>query len=148
MRSSLPVLTPDTPVLARWDDDGWYYRGTILTLGRETGAYVVADATEGVATIWRENILTDDDDAERELTSEAAVVALHPNFARSYAPGVVLAIHPDMSILIRFFDGMQVSRKLDANFIISKMSPRRLFLNRFFLAYRLHVHRFWFSYLK
>ena len=113
MRSSLPVLSPGTPVLARWDDDGWYYRGTILTPGRESGSYVVADATEGVATIWRENLLTDDDDAERELIAEAAVVALHPNFARSYAPGVVLAIHPDLSILIRFFDGMQVSSVVD-----------------------------------
>ena len=81
-----------------------------MTPGSEPGAYVVADATEGVATIWRENMLTEGDDAERELAAEAAVVALHPNFAHSYAPGAVLAIHPDLSILIRFFDGTQVWR--------------------------------------
>ena len=78
---------------------------------------MVADATEGVATIWRENLLTEGDDAERELAAEAAVVALHPNFAHSYAPGAVLAIHPDLSILIRFFDGTQVSRLMKSNLL-------------------------------
>ena len=96
-------------MLARWDDDGWYYRGQILTSGSAEGSYVVADATEGVATIWRENLLTETDDADRQLISETPVVALHPNFARSYAPGAVLAVHPDLSILIRLFDGTQVS---------------------------------------
>ena len=51
-------------MLARWDDDGWYYRGVLLTAGSTAGSYLVADATEGVANIWRENILTEAEDAE------------------------------------------------------------------------------------
>ena len=74
----------------------------------------MADATEGVATIWRENLLTEDDDAEEKLAAESPVVAQHPNFAQSYAPGVVLTIHPDLNILIRFFDGTQVGLVSDS----------------------------------
>jgi hypothetical protein len=35
------------------------------------------------------------------------VVALHPNYALNYAPGVVLKIASNSSVLIRFYDGFE-----------------------------------------
>ena len=35
------------------------------------------------------------------------VIALHPSYSFSYAPGVVLEVHPDLWIDVRFYDGAE-----------------------------------------
>lgn len=57
---SLPGLRQDQEVLARWSDDGWYYRGCIVAKVDEQ-KFIVLDATGYLEEITREDILTDNE---------------------------------------------------------------------------------------
>ena len=62
-----PVLSPLEPgqmVLTRWQDDGWYYFGTVRGQGTGRGgrvAYTVEDHTGHTETTLRRYILTEHD---------------------------------------------------------------------------------------
>lgn len=60
VQKSLPGLRNDQEVLARWSDDGWYYRGCIV--GKvDDQRFIVADSTGYLEEISREDILTDNE---------------------------------------------------------------------------------------
>ena len=63
MRKSLPPLHVGEEVLARWSDEGWYYRGTVKQSCGD-GSYFVEDSVGDLEKIWREDILTDSDEAD------------------------------------------------------------------------------------
>ncbi|XP_021341552.1 uncharacterized protein LOC110442323 isoform X2 [Mizuhopecten yessoensis] len=103
-RKSLPVLREGEEVLARWSDEGWYFRGIVQ---QDCGdlSYIIEDSTRMCEKIWREDIITDYDDANQIIQPKDAVVALHPHYNFSYAPGIVLEVYQDLHMKIRFYDG-------------------------------------------
>ncbi|XP_064636642.1 von Willebrand factor A domain-containing protein 3B-like isoform X2 [Lineus longissimus] len=106
IRAKLHKLHVGEEVLARWLDEGWYYRGTVRQAG-DAGAYFIEDSCGDIEKIWREDIITDEDDADNIIQIKDAVIALHPSFAYSYCPGVVMKVFPDLWLLIRFYDGQE-----------------------------------------
>ena len=54
------TLKPGQEVLARWSDDGWYYRGVVVKGGADE-KYIVRDATGYTESIFLEDILLDSD---------------------------------------------------------------------------------------
>ena len=66
LRQSLASLPEGEEVLARWSDEGWYYRG-IIRHDCADGSYLVEDSIGDLEKIWRENIIADNDDANAVL---------------------------------------------------------------------------------
>ena len=66
MRQSLAALPDGEEVLARWSDEGWYYRGIVR---HDCGdhSYLVEDSVGDLERIWREDIIADMDDADNVL---------------------------------------------------------------------------------
>ena len=82
MRRTLPVLHPGEEVLARWSDEGWYYRGTIKHDCGD-GSYFVQDSVGDLDKIWREDILTDNDEADVVLQVKEIMAGSQINQMRS-----------------------------------------------------------------
>ena len=61
--------------------------GTIREDCRD-GSYLVEDSLGDLEQINRPDIITDADDAENEIVVHDPVIALHPSFPYSYAPGM------------------------------------------------------------
>nr|XP_006818317.1 PREDICTED: von Willebrand factor A domain-containing protein 3B-like [Saccoglossus kowalevskii] len=91
-------------VLARWSDDGWYYRGTVASIVDEN-TYLISDSVGDLEQIQRNDIFTDGDDSDNIIKPNDPVIALHPSYSFSYSPGVVLNIYPDLWTHIRYYDG-------------------------------------------
>ncbi|XP_074651656.1 von Willebrand factor A domain-containing protein 3B-like [Tubulanus polymorphus] len=106
MRLANLPLKEGEEVLARWSDEGWYYRGTIAKVYKDN-LYLVEDACNDLEQIWREDIIADADDADQVIQIKDTVIGLHPKYSYSYAPGVVLDVFPDLSLLVRFYDGIE-----------------------------------------
>ncbi|KAI8508392.1 von Willebrand factor type A domain, partial [Branchiostoma belcheri] len=105
-RHSLPKLGPGQEVLARWSDEGWYYRGTVKqSLGDDS--YYIEDSVGDMERIFREDIITDEDDANNIIQSGDPIIGLHPSYSFSYAPGVVLEVLPDLWTVVRYYDGAE-----------------------------------------
>ena len=104
LRKSLPRLREAEEVLARWADEGWYFRGIVR---EDCGdySYIVEDATHQFEKIWREDIITDYDDANQILQPKDPVIALHPHYSFSYAPGIILEVYHNMWMKVRLYDG-------------------------------------------
>lgn len=107
LRRTLPALNVAEEVLARFADDGWYYRGTVhQNLG--DCSYVVEDATGNIERIWREDIISDYDDSAPPLKEGDRVIAQHPCHSASYAPGCVITVDDVLQTAeIQFYDGHQ-----------------------------------------
>nr|KAG5692189.1 hypothetical protein BaRGS_008735 [Batillaria attramentaria] len=105
LRRTLPALQAAEEVLARFRDDGWYYRGTVQqNLG--DCSYIVEDATGYIERIWREDIISDYDDNAPPLKEDDRVVALHPCHTASYAPGCVCSVDEvRQTAEVQFYDG-------------------------------------------
>ncbi|XP_013387557.1 von Willebrand factor A domain-containing protein 3B [Lingula anatina] len=106
LRQSLPPADVGEEVLARWSDDGWYYRGTIRENCGDC-SYFVEDGAGDMERIYREDIITDNDDVQQLLQERGTVVARHPSFSFSYAPAVVLSLYQDLQMTVRFYDGTE-----------------------------------------
>lgn len=94
-------------VLARWPDDGWYYRAEVL---RPVGQmwYQVKDASQDVETIHAQDILTDLKDSQEPLQTGDTVAALHPYYDYSYAPGKVSGVTSDgFHFSVKLYDGVE-----------------------------------------
>lgn len=94
-------------VLARWPDDGWYYRGVVMChLGQMW--YQVKDASQDVEKIHALDIIIDLQDAQRPLLAGDTAAALHPCFNRSYAPGIVKGAAADgLHFSVVLYDGTE-----------------------------------------
>lgn len=94
-------------VLARWPDDGWYYRGVVVR-HLDQMWYQVKDATQDIETIHAQDIIIDLQDAQRPLLVGDKVAALHPSFNFSYAPGHVLGSTRDgCHFSVQLYDGTE-----------------------------------------
>ena len=56
----LPGLRVDQEVLARWSDDGWYYRGRVEADKRDN-QYIVRDSAGQLEVIVRDDIIVDEE---------------------------------------------------------------------------------------
>ncbi|KAL8616726.1 hypothetical protein ACOMHN_017764 [Nucella lapillus] len=107
LRRNLPPLQPAEEVLARFSDDGWYYRGTVRQNVGDL-SYIVEDATGHIEKIWREDIISDYDDNAPPVKVDDRVVAQHPHHSSSYAPGSVLSFDDVLQVVtVRFYDGQE-----------------------------------------
>jgi hypothetical protein len=62
LRKRLPVLKPGEEVLAKWEDDGWYYRSIVKeSLGNYL--YKIEDSLKDNEQIYREDIISEIDDS-------------------------------------------------------------------------------------
>jgi hypothetical protein len=105
LRKKLSVLEVGEEVLAKWPDDGWYYRSVILEyLGN--GQYRIEDSLSDIETIYREDIISERSDSnDGSLQVGDSVVALHPYYEFSYAPGQIIQVSNDMNkMMVRFYD--------------------------------------------
>jgi hypothetical protein len=92
-------------VLARWMDDGWYYRSYIVNMKDETH-YLIKDANNDTEVCSRSDIITDSDEGFVVFNVGDAVIALHSSYPHSYAPGHVIGFMADgMNIIIELYDG-------------------------------------------
>jgi len=108
------VPDPDTSsigvgcqALARMPDegnDGWFYRVTV-NAKNDDGKYRV-ECSEGLVDITAEDIvnLTNIGD---ELEVEETVIASHPHYQATYAPGVIVKKGLEKTYQVRFYDGTE-----------------------------------------
>ncbi|XP_060565930.1 uncharacterized protein LOC132724963 isoform X2 [Ruditapes philippinarum] len=101
---SSPGLRVNQEVLARWNDDGWYYRGSVMVEGKDN-KYIIRDSTGYMETISREDILTESEHKFDAIQPEDHVIGLHPKYVFSYAPAEVLGTYSNSTIKVEFFDG-------------------------------------------
>jgi len=59
VRQETLALQDGEEVLARWTDDGWWYRGVTAGRGEGDDTYVVADATGYMEQVARDDIISD-----------------------------------------------------------------------------------------
>lgn len=104
-------------VLARWSDEGWYYRGTIKQDCGD-GSYFVEDSVGDLEQIYRPDIITEADDAENEIGVHDPVIALHPSFPYAYAPGTVLRLEND-GLYVRHYDGIESVIPREESYLIT-----------------------------
>ncbi len=94
-------------VLARWPDDGWYYRALVV---RPVGQlwYQVQDASQDVETIHALDIIIDLQDAQKPVLVGDTITGLHPKYDYSYAPGKVTGMAADgFHFSVEFYDGTE-----------------------------------------
>ena len=113
-------------VLARFADDGWYYKCTIEGENGE-GAFIVRDRTDDTEEVWKEDVI--DTSQERQLPYRVGelVIAEHPEFPQSYAPAVVIEDEDNEmkngtrigGVYVRFYDGHEAKVDRRNCFIIS-----------------------------
>jgi hypothetical protein len=105
LRSGLSRLEVGEEVLARWPDDGWYYR-SIITESLGNHQYKVEDSLKDVEVLAREDIISETNDSANDIFEIGdSVIALHPHYEFSYAPGQIVQISNDLNkILVRFYD--------------------------------------------
>lgn len=104
LRRDLPKLEVGEEVLAKWPDDGWYYRSIVKDyLGN--CKYVVEDSLRDTEQIYREDLISDAHDAFDNFEEGDPVVALHPEYEFSYAPGQINKISSDgTKFFVKFYD--------------------------------------------
>ena len=100
-------LVPGDMVLARWSDEGWYFRGQIKSKTK-TG-YIVKDNNGDEEDIALANILVDKVDSSKLLIGDDFVIALHPHYSFSYAPGQIISTEDNWLYQVRLFDETECS---------------------------------------
>lgn len=96
----MPVDVED--VLAKSNEDGWYYKGTIKE-PYGNNKYKVEDYSGNEEIVLKEDILFNNKNAT--WTVGDTCVALHPQYEYSYAPGQLVEVsHDRKRILVRFYD--------------------------------------------
>ncbi|XP_071087672.1 uncharacterized protein [Haliotis cracherodii] len=105
-----PTFYDDEVVLARWEDDRWYYKGKIVRR-HDKDCYYVEDVTGRRDVISSKHIIrtTDHYDAGSTIKRDSVhVLAPHPVYHWSYAPGrVIEAI--GQKLTVRFYDNNQTN---------------------------------------
>lgn len=115
MRRTLPELNVGDEVLAKWPDDGWYYKSLVK---QNCGhyRYKIEDINKVSLEINREDIISEPDSDVINVLDP--VVALHPSYSFSYAPGIVVKIANNLTVLVRFYDGLETIINLEEVFKI------------------------------
>jgi len=112
-------LKEGAPILLRLtdeDSDGWFYRGTIVS--SEGDRYRVSMAGDRLVDVPESDIIKFQG-SNQELKREDTVIAKHPNYQSTYAPGVVVKDMVNSSAYhIRFYDGTEgLLSKTEAHFV-------------------------------
>ncbi|XP_048244055.1 uncharacterized protein LOC124139654 isoform X2 [Haliotis rufescens] len=106
-----PTFYDGEEVLARWEDDKWYYKGRIARRYDVNNYYCVKDSTSQCDVINWEDIIraTDHYDAvSPDKRDRVHVLAPHPVYYWSYAPGrVIEAI--GQKLTVRFYDNKLIN---------------------------------------
>ncbi|KAG9348939.1 hypothetical protein JZ751_029256 [Albula glossodonta] len=106
-RLLLPKVSPGQEVLARWAQDGWYHRSSVVhSCGDQS--YFLQSKEGALERVWREDIITERDDSSQEVKEEDPIIGAHPLYPERYCPGVVLAITGDLQVKVRYYDGTEV----------------------------------------
>ena len=105
-RRRLPELTIGEEVMAKWSDDGWYYR-SLVKQNCGNFKYKIEDVNKVLIEMSREDIISESDAENNILEILDPVVALHPSYSFSYAPGIIIKIANNLSVLVRFYDGLE-----------------------------------------
>ncbi|XP_043927748.1 von Willebrand factor A domain-containing protein 3B [Protopterus annectens] len=105
-RQNLPKLAIGHTVLARSSYDGWYYQGNVVHDCTDD-SYFVRSRTTGIDRAWREDIIADADDLQVVIKEKDPVIGLHPLYPDHYCPGAVLKIMPDLTLEVRYYDGVE-----------------------------------------
>ncbi|XP_071087109.1 uncharacterized protein [Haliotis cracherodii] len=105
-----PTFYDDEVVLARWEDDRWYYKGKIVQR-HDKDCYYVEDVTGRRDVISSKHIIrtTDHYDAGSTVKRDRVhVLAPHPVYYWSYAPGSVIEAI-GQKLTVRFYDNNQTN---------------------------------------
>ncbi|WAR00111.1 VWA3B-like protein [Mya arenaria] len=106
-------------VLARWTDDGWWYRGRVEGRG-EDETYVVVDATGYSEQMARDDILSENQHKFEVVQPQDFVIAPHPKYVFSFAPGEVLQTYANQNVKVEFYDGNIADLPSDGVYRVSK----------------------------
>lgn len=113
----IPNIPNGTKVLARLSEeanDGWFYRATIIS---SEGEKYRVDSGDNMLDIDETDIVKFQG-SDIELKVEHTVVAKHPNYQATYAPGVIVKISSDKVYLVRFYDGTEgIISKAEAHYV-------------------------------
>ncbi|KAK1167593.1 hypothetical protein AOXY_G10303 [Acipenser oxyrinchus oxyrinchus] len=124
-RRSLPKLTPGEKLLARWSLDGWHCPGGYVVHSCGDHSYFVQNNEGELERIWREDLITEADDAENIIQVGDPVIGLHPLYPHSYCPGAVLQVMPDLKLEVRYYDGTEALVPRDQAYLISTQKFER-----------------------
>ncbi len=96
-----PIL-PVLEVLAKSNEDGWYYKGKIKEpIGNNK--YKLEDCSGKIEVVMKEDILFHSK-MDTWVVGDPCV-AMHPQYEFSYAPGQIVEVsHDNKRILVRFYD--------------------------------------------
>nr|XP_018670374.1 von Willebrand factor A domain-containing protein 3B isoform X1 [Ciona intestinalis] len=124
-------LKPGDEVLAHSTDDGWYYRGSIQQ-GYPDNSYDVLDCTGLVQKTFREDLITEADDADNIIEEGDCLISLHPRHPNMYAPSIAIKCREDSWTKTRFYDNTEANvpreevykihpdkHKLDVDYIVN-----------------------------
>ncbi|KAJ8028013.1 von Willebrand factor A domain-containing protein 3B [Holothuria leucospilota] len=106
-------------VLARSAEDGWFYRGTVES-ATEGGYYFIADSNETIQKVEEKWLLTDENDAKKEIQAGDAVVALHPEYPYRYGPALVQQQGANLWYQLVFYDGITVDAPREEMYFLDK----------------------------
>ncbi|XP_052795299.1 uncharacterized protein LOC128228179 isoform X2 [Mya arenaria] len=139
-------LSKGQEVLARWSDDGWYYFGHIESKGKSKGkskvkgkdeskdkgkedcrgertedtiCWKVRDSTGHTEYIQLRNILTEEERRQQIIQKDDHVIAPHPDYYCSYAPGHVIQVF-EKRVNVVFFDDRHERLKIKDVYKISQ----------------------------
>jgi len=107
-------------VLARFSDDGWYYRGTVKHAAPHPKKYYIRDGVGHIEIIRRAHILSDRHDADNIISVGDHVIALHPSFEYAYAPATVIEVAEiDGALSLSFYDELEFVVPREEAYLIS-----------------------------
>ena len=90
-------------VLAKWPDDNWYYN--CIVVKKKGDFYTLKDNVSDMEDIKREDIISLKDE-NNVFSIGDYVIAEHPSFNKSYAPGEIVR-YCDDHYIIKFYDSIE-----------------------------------------
>nr|XP_033805407.1 von Willebrand factor A domain-containing protein 3B [Geotrypetes seraphini] len=111
-------LIPGQVVLYRCPQNGWYHKGSVVQNCQDHTYFVQSNADE-VERIWREDIITDISDSNKDIKKEDSVIGLYPSQPDTYCPGIVLRVLPDLKLEVRYYDAVEALVPRDLVYLIS-----------------------------
>lgn len=90
-------------VLAKWPDDNWYYECVVID--KKGDFYTLKDNVSDMEDIRREDIVSLRD-KDYSFSIGDCVIAEHPSFTKSFAPGEIVRLHDD-HFIIKFYDSIE-----------------------------------------
>ncbi|KAL5264641.1 hypothetical protein ACHWQZ_G005654 [Mnemiopsis leidyi] len=115
--NSVVAFSKGLVVLARWADEGWYFRGKIVE-PTKTG-YLVEDNAGHTEDIDHKHVLVDEQDVRKSLSAGCHVIALHPDYSFSYAPARITGTDDNWFFDLKFYDSSEAEVPREEMYYIS-----------------------------